>query len=120
MLELQAQGDQLIGKFYEPKLDGLELTVTEFTGRKIPPVPPAPDLSKLKFGKPIAVFNGKDLTGWTLTDPKATTAGTSRTGSWLTSLSRSQDSPGPLRKPEDHREFRRFQPQTGGHGSERQ
>jgi hypothetical protein len=36
----------------------------EFAGKRIPPVPPAPDLAKVKFGAPIALFNGKDLTGW--------------------------------------------------------
>jgi len=36
----------------------------DFTGKRIPPVPPAPDLSKVKFGEPIQLFNGKDLTGW--------------------------------------------------------
>lgn len=35
-----------------------------FTGKRIPPVPPAPDLAKVKFGEPIALFNGKDLSGW--------------------------------------------------------
>lgn len=30
-------------------------------------MPPAPDLSKkLKFGDPIQLLNGKDLTGWSL------------------------------------------------------
>jgi hypothetical protein len=43
----------------------------EFTGKRTPPVGPAPDLSKVKFGDPIVLFNGKDLTGWRLTDPKA-------------------------------------------------
>jgi hypothetical protein len=36
----------------------------DFTGKRIPPVPPAPVLSKVKFGEPIVLFNGKDLTGW--------------------------------------------------------
>ena len=36
----------------------------EFTGKRIPPVPPAPDLAKVKFGAPISIFNGKDLSGW--------------------------------------------------------
>jgi hypothetical protein len=35
-----------------------------FKGKRIPPVPPAPDLSKVKFGDPIKLFNGEDLTGW--------------------------------------------------------
>lgn len=38
----------------------------EFTGKHIPDVPPAPDLSKVKFGAPIQLLNGKDLTGWRL------------------------------------------------------
>jgi hypothetical protein len=36
----------------------------DFTGKRIPPLPPAPDLAKVKFGEPIALFNGKDLSGW--------------------------------------------------------
>jgi 3-keto-disaccharide hydrolase len=36
----------------------------EFTGKRIPPVPAAPDLAKVKFGKPIRLFNGRDLSGW--------------------------------------------------------
>lgn len=38
----------------------------EFSGKRIPDVPPAPDLSKVKFGEPIQLLNGKDLTGWHL------------------------------------------------------
>jgi len=34
-------------------------------------MPPAPDLSQARFGEPITLFNGKDLTGWRLTDPGA-------------------------------------------------
>src|SRR4030095_12714300 len=36
----------------------------DFTGKRIPPVPPAPDLAKVKFGAPISLFNGRDLSGW--------------------------------------------------------
>jgi hypothetical protein len=42
-----------------------------FTGKRIPPLPPRPDLSKVKFGPPIALFDGKNLDGWKLTDPGA-------------------------------------------------
>ena len=42
-----------------------------FTGKKIPPMPTAaPDLSKVRFGQPIALFNGKDLTGWKVHEPE--------------------------------------------------
>jgi len=43
---------------------------TTFKGKKLPPVPPAPDLNNVKYGEPITLFNGKDLTGWTLTNPE--------------------------------------------------
>ncbi|MCP4708858.1 MAG: DUF1080 domain-containing protein, partial [Planctomycetes bacterium] len=29
-----------------------------------------PDLSKVRYGRAIELFNGKDLTGWTLTNPR--------------------------------------------------
>jgi len=62
----------------EGKLDGVivndELEAPynriPFTGKKFPPMPPKPDLSKVKFGHPISLFNGKDLTGWRLYNPK--------------------------------------------------
>ncbi|OYW77828.1 MAG: glycosyl hydrolase [Verrucomicrobia bacterium 12-59-8] len=38
----------------------------EFAGKRIADVPSAPDLSKVKFGDPIQLLNGKDLTGWRL------------------------------------------------------
>jgi len=39
-------------------------------GKRLPPLPPKPDLSKVKFGKPIRLFNGVDLTGWKLINPR--------------------------------------------------
>jgi len=36
----------------------------DFSGKRIPPVPPAPDLAKVKFGAPMSLFNGRDLSGW--------------------------------------------------------
>ncbi len=38
-------------------------------GQRIPAPPPAPDLARIRFGAPIALFNGKDLTGWKLVHP---------------------------------------------------
>lgn len=57
--------------------DHLNLTVSgrrgerKFTGELQPLIPPAPDLTTVKFGEPIQLFDGHDLTGWRLTDPKA-------------------------------------------------
>ncbi len=44
----------------------------DFTGKRIPPLPAKPDLAKVKFGKPIVLFDGKSLDAWKLTDPGAT------------------------------------------------
>lgn len=45
--------------------DGSPGVVIPFTGKSIPPMPTKPpDLSALRFGHPISLFNGKDLTGW--------------------------------------------------------
>lgn len=38
-----------------------------FSGKRLPPLPPKPDLSKVKFGKPLTLFNGRNLDGWMLT-----------------------------------------------------
>jgi hypothetical protein len=50
--------------------DGKETGKSEFKGKKIPPLPPKPDLSKVKFGEPIKLFE-KGLEGWSAMNPKA-------------------------------------------------
>ena len=59
-------------------LDGVVYTTSQdgavhndaFTGTKIPPVPTIPpDLSRVRFGLPIALLNGRDLTGWKPYEP---------------------------------------------------
>jgi len=80
LLTARVTGDMMDGRFYDTKADGSGLTTLEFTGKRIPPVPPAPDISKLKFGPPVELFNGKNLDGWTLTDPKQTNGFTVENG----------------------------------------
>ena len=67
----KVSGDDLNLTTVKAKADGKEFGRADFTGKRIPPVPPAPDLSKVKFGPAITLFNGKDLTGWRLINPKA-------------------------------------------------
>jgi hypothetical protein len=76
-----ADGKTVVKKTTETitaKLDGDNLKLTtstagddgkvreraDFTGKRIPPLPPAPDLAKVKYDAPISLFNGKDLSGW--------------------------------------------------------
>jgi len=72
-MEIVKDGDdKIIGMLLRPRRNGIGVDTTNFTGMKLPPVPPAPDLGKLKFGKPVTLFNGKDLTGWKLINPSQT------------------------------------------------
>jgi hypothetical protein len=62
-------GDVLKLTTVTPRENGQGQDKADFTGRREPPMPPVPDLSQVKFADPIQLFNGKDLTGWRLTDP---------------------------------------------------
>lgn len=65
------EGDKLAGFMLSPRRNGMGLSTTAFTGVRLPPVPPAPDLSAAKYGTPIQLFNGKNLDGWKMIDPKS-------------------------------------------------
>jgi hypothetical protein len=65
LYRLSIISDQLVGEMISPEKDG-SITNLRFTGRKIPDLPAAPDLSKLRYGKPVNLLFGKDLTGWKL------------------------------------------------------
>ena len=56
---------QLDGSIAYVANDGIETRAVRFTGKRIPPMPTSPpDLSKVRFGKKISLFNGRDLEGW--------------------------------------------------------
>src|SRR2546422_1419703 len=79
-ISVTVAGDQLKGLSIKPRENGQGEERTEFTGKRTPPMSPAPDLSKVKFGPPVRLFNGKDLEGWRLTDPKAVNGWSVRDG----------------------------------------
>jgi hypothetical protein len=68
-IEAEKDGENITGYYLSPESNGIGLDSASFTGTKLPDVGPAPDLSALKFGAPIALLNGKDLTGWKLVEP---------------------------------------------------
>jgi hypothetical protein len=67
----KVSGDDLSLVRLLPHQDGHGMEREEFSGKRIPPVPPAPDLAAVQFGDPIRLFNGENLDGWRLTDSHA-------------------------------------------------
>ena len=64
MVDLGMKGGKLEGVVVSTSKDGA-VQRDRFSGKKIPPMPVSPpDLSKVRFGLPGSIFNGKDLTGW--------------------------------------------------------
>jgi hypothetical protein len=62
-------GNNLTGTLITPSRDGMNITKRKFTGWRLADPGPAPDLSKVKYGAPVNLFNGKDLTGWRMINP---------------------------------------------------
>ncbi len=70
-LRITISGDSLTAVYEQPKRSGKGVARRELTGKRIPPIPKAPKLSKIKYRDPIQLFNGKNLDGWKLTREKA-------------------------------------------------
>jgi hypothetical protein len=70
-ISAQVDGDSMNLVSTKPREDGPGADRVEAKGRRLPPMPAAPDMSKVNFGEPIRLFNGENLAGWRLTDPKA-------------------------------------------------
>lgn len=71
LLSAQVEGDELRLRQFNPKDDGTGVTQREFSGKRIPALPPRPDLSQVKYGAPVELFNGRDLGGWRLVEAGA-------------------------------------------------
>jgi hypothetical protein len=71
-VEIKREGDKISGYMLRPKSSGIGLDSTEIRGTLLPDVPPAPDMTKIKFGEPVKLLNDKDLTGWKLVEQNRT------------------------------------------------
>jgi len=67
--EVRLDDGEVKGEIVTMFPDG-KMIADPFTGKSIPPMPPAPDLSKVEFGKPTVLLNGADLSGWELRRPE--------------------------------------------------
>ena len=63
-------GNNLTGTLFVPARDGMSVTKRKFIGWRLDDPGPAPDMTKVKYGAQINLFNGKDLTGWRLINPR--------------------------------------------------
>jgi hypothetical protein len=69
-MEIAKNGEKITGILLSPRRNGMSVDTTTFEGTKLPPVSAAPDMTVIKFGTPVTLFNGKDLTGWKLINEK--------------------------------------------------
>lgn len=71
VIQAKVSGDEMTLTIGRDRGDGKVTGQTSFAGKRIPPLPAKPDLSKVRFGEPIKLFNGKNLDGWKLLNPGA-------------------------------------------------
>jgi hypothetical protein len=76
----KVDGDTLKLVIVAPREDGSGFDRDEFSGRRTPPLPPKPDLARIKFGPEETLFNGRDLSGWRVLEPEAPNAWVARNG----------------------------------------
>lgn len=68
-LRATLDGDTMAMTLNRVLKDGTVRPEQTMGGKRQAPMPPRPDLSKLRFANGIKLFNGKDLDGWKLTNP---------------------------------------------------
>ncbi len=71
LLAGQVDGDTIQLTQFNPRDDGTGLRQAQFSGKRIPALPPKPNLDEVRFGPPIPLFNGADLSGWRLVESGA-------------------------------------------------
>lgn len=72
-LELKVVGDEITGYYLSPKNSYVGLDTVFIKGKKTPDVPPAPELTTLKFDEPINLIkDSNSLEGWRLVEENAT------------------------------------------------
>jgi hypothetical protein len=86
-------GDAMKLSSLKPRENGQGEDKADFIGRREPPMPLTPDLSRVKFGNPIRLLNGKDLTGWRLTDTNAVSGWSVKRGVLINEVSQEKGKP---------------------------
>jgi hypothetical protein len=109
MISAKVDGDSITLLSSKMREDGKGMDKVEAKGQRLPPMPPEPDLSKVKFGEPIKLFNGGDLAGWRLTDPKAVNGWSAKDGMLVNDAKQEEGKPhknyGNLRTDQEFEDF---------------
>jgi hypothetical protein len=67
-VEIKRDGENITGYYLRPKTTGIGFDSVFIKGTKLPDVPKAPDMKKLKYGEPVNLLDNKDLKGWKLVE----------------------------------------------------
>ena len=93
-VDVGISGGQLDGVIVRQSTDGSVNERIRFGGRRIPPMPTMPpDLSKVRFGHPIQLFSGRDLTGWQPHEPEKINGWSAQDGVLVNSTTKTDFSP---------------------------
>ncbi len=71
-VEFTVSGEAITGYALRPSASGAGLDSTAISGKKLPDVPAAPDLTKVTYGEPVQLLANNDLTGWKLVEDNKT------------------------------------------------
>ena len=93
-VDVGVNNGKLDGMIVRTSTDGSVSERIRFTGKRIPPMPELPpDLSKVRFGLPILLFNGKDLTGWRPNEPDKISGWSAQDGILVNTTTKTDFSP---------------------------
>lgn len=68
-LRITKTDNEITGTMSGPSWDGTGEQISDFKGKRMPPVGPKPNLNTLSYGKSIQLFNGKDMNDWRPVNP---------------------------------------------------
>lgn len=80
ILRATVAGDEMTIVLDRILSDGTRIPRQSMSGKRAKPMPPKPDVSALRFGAPVNLFNGSSLAGWQLTNPKDNNAWSAKDG----------------------------------------
>ncbi|MHB1033099.1 MAG: 3-keto-disaccharide hydrolase [Pirellulales bacterium] len=79
-IKAKLSGDQMNLTTERTRGEGKVFGQASFAGKRIPALPPKPDLAKVRFGEPVKLLNGKNLDGWKIIEKGAANGWTVKDG----------------------------------------